>query len=244
MLFVQNLKRLAIFHHMFTAKAGRKADIYFTSMAFQIPALAKYASLIESHIPALAEETQFLSPNAHPAAELYEMFVDSRLLVAMRPPLVLSLWAIYESGVCEISEALRTLGISKDSLLTLTRVSIPIRNRTFTRVAKWFFHAKLQVSLFPSNKIASKVQQLETIRNILIHGNGVRTATKENDWKKLKQMVLVSKGLDVSNNYLQIAPEYLAEQIRHIDEAAKHIVEAARAQLEQHGVVPRSSSAV
>ncbi len=179
-------------------KAG-PYDFRFVEIFHELYALEDYIDSVESHLPDLIErekEKAYQSRSNKESIEwhqneqaLYEL-IEEVLPRYFRNPIVVTLWAIFESAVIEIAkevQAQQCLPIALDD----------IRGDFLERTNKYFNH----IIKFPIDARGNSWQHLRKLyllRNALAHGNGRLDNIKNQEELKTRL------GLDKANSEVAI----------------------------------------
>jgi len=174
-------------------------DLRFVEIFHELYALEDYMNSIESQLPDLIEKEKEKSYQSRPENDsiewqekeqaLYELIEDV-LPRYFRNPIVVTLWAIFESAIIEIAKEIK----DQQSLpITLDDITGDFPERT----NKYFNH----VIKFPIDVRGSSWQHLRKLyllRNAIAHGNGRLDNIKNQE--KLKTKL----GLDRENSEVTV----------------------------------------
>lgn len=228
-------------------RAIRNADLYFTVPFAELTALREYHELIEANLSSLIEGRGFPSWDGDPAtsgaavtAQLHQWIVDGMLPTVLRGPLLLSLWAIYESTLVEMAEFLRgplqvPHGLLDAPSNTPRTVKQPRRKDFITR-ARFYYEAELGLRLFPTQSVEQSIRSLYLLRNALAHAGGRKWGSKKGDWEALSRWAARKRGIDVTRGVVAVEADFVREQIQLTHGATDHIVKQVRDKLEVLGL--------
>lgn len=232
------------------ARQGRYADYYFAVTNLEIVALREYHALIESRLPAFIEEFEVAHDEVTSADDVRGMLarwqVEAMMPSVLRNPLLISLWAIYESALVEIGVTLQNHRGLGYSLLTNTHELPQGLDASFIKKwdkkkdlfsrAKLYFEGELGFSLYPSPAAERDMRALNSLRNTLAHANGRKGAQSSTKWDELSRLFKAKAGIDMSNGGVTVEAGFVQQQIDVVQNVVSHLITQARDELHRLGV--------
>jgi hypothetical protein len=138
-----------------------------------------------------------------------------------RGPFLMTLWAIYESGVKEVARFVKRI---KKVELDIDE----IRDSDVRGQAKRYFEAVLDVRFASDPARAGDLGKLYKLRNAFAHANG-RTASLRSDVRKTVESMIEEGHLDESLGYVIPTKAYLASACDTVHFELTKLVEGALA---------------
>ena len=207
-------------------------DLRFAEFFHELYALQDYIDSIESQLPDLIikekkkahEKLSKLNYEDDPfeyqafEREAYEL-VEDVLPRYFRNPIIVTLWAIFESGIIEIAKEVkdqRNLPISlKD-----------INGDFLERTNKYFNHV-IEIPIEIRGKSWQQIRTLYLLRNAIAHCNGrVENIRNDSNRKKIEQ--LESKGISTINGNVMCSPDFINESHKIVLEFLTDLTEIVR----------------
>lgn len=225
-------------------KPIRDIDFFFAGASWELAALQHYHELIESNLPQLSnarrlpgwEEGGQITQNI--GMEQFRQTMLSGMLPSMlRAPLMLSLWAIYESTLIEMAEFLRVraglpFGLAKSDIPK----HIKLQSSGILGRALHIYEVELGLSLFGDPQMEEGIRNFYRLRNLLAHAGGHRVSAKPADWENVNDWASQQSGLDLSGNVVRVEAEFVRLQIIRVGNATRHIVQQVRERLPILGI--------
>jgi hypothetical protein len=153
--------------------------------------------------------------------ELYELTVNL-LPRFFRSPILVSLWAIYESAASQIANDLQQRG---SYALRLRDIK---GDNSFDSLQKYYAHV-LHFELFREKSTADILEMLLVLRNAIAHGNGRKDAVNENYWRKIQVWQKSGKGILADDDYLTYTPQFIEEMLNVVNESLSDLIIRAKA---------------
>lgn len=228
-------------------KPIREIDVYFTTASWQLAALRHYHELIERELPSIIRarglpgwDGEGPAPGKVVVAQFHQTLIDGMLPGVLRGPLLLSLWAVYESTLIEIAEFLR---VPANLSFGLTDVKIPKHiqpqpNGILNR-ALHVYEKELGLTLFIDEQMQTHIRGFYGLRNILAHAGGIMRSSKPADWNKVVTWASQHPGLDFSHGRILIEADFVRVQMELIASATQHIIQQVRQKLPELGIARR-----
>lgn len=225
-------------------KPIRDIDLYFTNASWELATLGHYHELMERELPSLLSARGHAAWNGDGPApghiaigHFHQSLVDSMLPSVLRGPLLLSLWAVYESTLIEMVEFLRTpAGLSFGLAERKVPKNVKLPSLGIIDRARHLYEVELRLSLFADQQMEAQVRGFYALRNVLAHAGGRRRSSKGADWRSVKEWASHQSGLDLRGDSAWIEAEFVGVQISQIGSATRHIVQQVRHKLHELGV--------
>lgn len=205
-------------------------DLRFAEMFYELYALEDYIDSIESQLPVLIEKEKEKAYQNMPEYDSIEWHQREQSLYALiedvipryfRNPIVVTLWAIFESAIIEIAKEIKD---QQGLPITLDDITGDFLERT----NKYFNH----IIKFPIDVRGSSWQHFRKfylLRNAFAHGNGRLDNIKNQD--KLKYKL----GLDKENAEVMItdgniicSPNFIKNTLRVVLDFLRNITEKVK----------------
>lgn len=205
-------------------------DLRFAEMFYELYALEDYIDSIESQLPVLIEKEKEKAYQNMPEYDSIEWHQREQSLYALiedvipryfRNPIIVTLWAIFESAIIEIAKEIKD---QQGLPITLDDITGDFLERT----NKYFNH----IIKFPIDVRGSSWQHFRKfylLRNAFAHGNGRLDNIKNQD--KLKYKL----GLDKENAEVMItdgniicSPNFIKNTLRVVLDFLRNITEKVK----------------
>lgn len=226
----------------------REVDLYFTRPSWELAALRHYHELVERNLESLISARGLPpwcgdgpAPGRVAVAQVHQhqLMVDSMLPMVLRGPLLVSLWAAYESTLIEIAEFLRVrVGIPFSLLDRPNKVPAHVKPswRGMIDRARHYYDVELHLHLFPDQITEDQIRGFYGLRNILAHAGGRRRSCIPSDWNNTKAWAAQQPGLDMVGDLTIIDADFVRAQISGVETATQHLVQQVRAKIEVLGI--------
>lgn len=210
-------------------------DFRFLDLGLELLALKDYATLVERELPVLAESARdrlfddWLGPNADEqeidwAQSAVTVFTEYELPRMLRSPILVQLWAIYESAANRVAHTLRERGNH-----SLTLRDINGRN-DLDKLEKYFEHV-LHFPLFNDEETRNHLEMLRVLRNAISHSNGrIDDAFKErkkDDWRKIRNWAAADPGISLDVGYLDLSAEFVQRVLEKVGTSMDNLIDRA-----------------
>lgn len=151
--------------------------------------------------------------------EHYEVdrLTDFLLPRFFRSPFLVSLYAVYESGVTEVAAL-----IKKRKRLS---ISINDLRGDFLERAKKYFKDVIDFPLYSDNKAWQRINMFVEIRHAIAHANGRIEMLKSNTKKKLKSWEKQNIGISLMDGYIIFEERFLRETLSLVSASLNDLVE-------------------
>jgi hypothetical protein len=134
-----------------------------------------------------------------------------------RGPFLVSLWAVYESGVYEIANDKR-----KEQGIGLKLQDI---KGSFPENAKKYFKHVLKTPLCNDNTLWQELMRLSDLRNLLAHGNGKLESIKNiKDWKKFYKWEDDNIGITFYMGLLILSKDFLQRSYDNVKQSLEDLM--------------------
>ncbi len=207
-------------------------DFRFVEIEREISALGDFLPTIERQVAHLIEEDRRATENeirkdgaddneAHDYYRIHEDNAENVFPRLVRVPLIISLWACYESAILEIAkERQKALG---------ARLSLRnIQGDSFLERAKMYFDAVLNEVLDSRDYRLTALADLSAIRNVLAHGNGQTHAISEERLTKLQPILRRHPTVLVDDEYLRVSKEFIDQGYEAVAGSLTELIQRIR----------------
>lgn len=191
-------------------------DFRLVDVTFELFALADHLDLIESQIENIQREERITlekifrksnispaDPEWHEATQNFNRRFDFLLPRTFRGPFLISLYAVYESSVTEIS---RMIQLAEKQFISL----YDLRGDFLDRSKKYFNHI-LKFDLCTDNTVWQRIKMLSELRNAYAHVNGRLEMLNPGSRKKIKNWEKQNIGIENYNGYLVVHADITRE---------------------------------
>jgi hypothetical protein len=207
-------------------------DFRFVEIEYELWALQEYIRTLESQLPLLETQEQeklrerireqdYDESDANIEYQQYYDLIERMLPRFFRSPVLVTLWAIYESAIKEIASYIKEK--QKCSLDIQD-----IRGDTLGRTKKYYDHV-LKFPLITSDQTWEYLEMLLVLRNALAHGNGRKDAIKNDTWKKIEKWQKAKTGVVVEDDYLIFTASFVQEAFTIVSDALRDLIQRTRA---------------
>lgn len=206
-------------------------DFRFVELFHELYALEDFIASVESQLPDLIkreEEKAFdmLKEKGYEnnpiernqiEQQLYEL-IEETLPRYFWGPLLVTLWAIFESGLIEIAREV------KDQQNQLIKLN-DIRGNALERSDKYFNHI-LKLNLNTEDESWEHLKMFCVLRNALAHANGrVDNLTNEKDINKINKWSKDGIGISQTNGVLVFTSEFVKKTFSIVFEVIKDLTD-------------------
>lgn len=208
-------------------------DFRFIEIEYELSSLSRYRERLEEQLSSIEDQeylrlkAQVLSAESMDAAdrqfatEEVEDLVEAVLPRIFRGSYLVSLWAVFESGIVEIADYLS--GAKK----------LPLRLRDvrgsnlFDQWDKFYSH----VANYPldlKDGLRESMCELHVVRNAYAHSNGRIDRMNEKMGRIVQQMCAKECGLSQYSGVLLASREYAENMTQHVEKALSGLVRRIR----------------
>jgi hypothetical protein len=208
-----------------------EVDFRFIEIEYEIWALQEYFATTERQLPVLIEQERKRIreelKNADDETwdlvhqELYDL-TENVLPRFFRAPIVVALWAIYESGTTEVANYLQKAGGHNLGLRDL-------KGKNTLDTARKYFDNILKFPLYTDESVKEQFEMLLILRNAIAHGNGRKDAVNENYWKKIQIWENEGKGISSVGDYLAFSSSFVEEMLKVVSNSLRDLIGRTRA---------------
>lgn len=138
----------------------------------------------------------------------------------LRNPFLVGLWAAYENGVKEIGDDLKR---TTESMLGIRDV----RGDDFIDGARKYYSV-VGVPLDLDPKRLDRLRDISKLRNIIAHANGEQRSVGADKWKAVESVVGRVPTVTVTDGYLILSAEYIAEAYRDVSDSLGDLIDRVR----------------
>ena len=203
-------------------------DFRFFAIAQELGSLKDYFRTTEQQLPLLAENAQEqlfqeLAPDEDSHSDISRFahrFAEDVLPRFFRSPILVALWAIYESGTNEIACYLQQQGGQRLGLRDIKG------NSEFDRIDK-YFERVLGLPLITDTPAREHIELLLLLRNAIAHGNGREGAVNQNSWNKIKSWERRISGLSTDYGYVMFSEAFVGELLTIVGNSLCDLIERA-----------------
>lgn len=204
-------------------------DFRFFEIAQELGSLKDYFRTTEQQLPVLAEHAQEQLFEELGADEdsyrdvswFAHRFAEDVLPRFFRSPILVALWAIYESGTNEIADYLQKQGGHALGLRDIKGKS------EFDRINK-YFQRVLGLTLITDTSAREHIELLLLLRNAIAHGNGREGPVKPVYWNKIKSWERRVEGLSTDYGYVTFSGAFVAEMLTIVGNSLDDLIERAK----------------
>lgn len=206
-------------------------DYRFTEIESELYAVEQHRRALEDQLPAILDSQRLrirdelkLEYGPEEGELRYQeetwvdVFIDYELPRLIRYPILVSLWAVYESAVFRIAKELQK---SRGHAIGLNDLRGGVLER-----AKKYFEYVLTFPLTATDAELKWVGMLSLIRNAIAHGNGRRDAVRADIWKSIESWN--QRGIETDLEYLALSAEFVSEMVEVIDKSLSDLIQRTR----------------
>jgi hypothetical protein len=208
---------------------GITIDFRFFEIGHEIYSLQEYFRTTEQQLPLLADKAyqQLLDEMADEVnfggvSSYAHEFGENVLPRFFRSPVLVALWAIYESATTEIAKVLQ-----KENNHSLRLQDIKGDN-TLDTIRKYFEHV-LKFPLINDENTREHLEMLLILRNAIAHGNGRKDAVNERYWRKIKGWQKDGKGVSTDQDYLTFSADFIEDMLTVVGDSLFDLIERVKA---------------
>jgi hypothetical protein len=211
-----------------------RVDFRFVEILNELYALEQFMDCVESQLPDLIKKEE---EKAHEMLrdqgtdideferdqinrKLYSL-IDEVLPRYFRTPILVSLWAIFESAIIEIAEEVKN---QQKQVIKLNDINGDLLERT----NKYFNHI-IKISVNTEDNSWQHLRMFYTLRNAIAHANGrLDNIKSEKDIEKIKQWSKAGIGIDSVNGTLNFSSEFVRKTYSVIFEVIKTLTDQVK----------------
>lgn len=192
-----------------------KIDFRFIDLEHEVWSLGKYREVLEEQLTLAKGQALQRAHDTERQADLGE--ADRELAIAQayvlgeevlprfyRGPFLITLWAVFESGITEVA----------DYLAEMKGISIKLRDiKGSNQRDQWtkFYTHVAEYPLQLKEVTWQRFEELRQVRNVLAHSNGRLDRLADDRRKKIEQWCAEGRGLRSYHDLLHISAEYVRE---------------------------------
>lgn len=210
-------------------------DFRFIDIEYELGALDDYIKLLEEQLGGLIEQEQRHfdakiqkeiyqideAERQFAYQELYE-HIEHLLPRFFRNPLLVTLWATFESAIIEIAEYLRN---GKELKLRIS----DIRGDSFLKQARKYYDHILNFSLCVKPEPLGRLEMLRILRNAVAHSNSrINAVRSDEDRKKIGAWVDQKVGISLKFQTLIFSEKFIKEAYITINETLTELLSRVR----------------
>jgi len=210
-------------------------DFRFVEIFHELYAIEDYINSIEAQLPCLIERGKERSQNDRPQndpfewqqkeQELYEL-IEEVIPRYFRNPIVVTLWAVFESAIIEISKEIKD---QKELSITLDDIRDDFLDRT-----KLYYNQILKFPLDVRGASWQHFRKFYRIRNAIAHGNGRLDNIKEpKNRKKIYKYEEESIGIFVLGGNIVCSPIFIRNTHSFVLKYLEEVTERVRKECPQ-----------
>jgi len=168
--------------------------------------------LAESELDGINDEYEYQA-----ISRWIDEFVEETVPRLYRSPLLIELWAVFESGVTEIAKYLQK---EQGHLLSINDLRA---NNDFDRARK-YYQVVLHLPLITSDQVKERLDILVLVRHALAHGNGRIEVIKENSLKKIQTWEKSNGELSTDGQYLNFTSAFIESMADAVKTALEDLI--------------------
>ena len=207
-------------------------DFRFVELEHELDSLSTFREVFEEQLN-FVEDQQRIRLNARfasaewddadrqVASQEVDFLVEEVLPRFFRGPFLISLWAVFESGMIELA----------DYLAEKKQLPLKLRDirgcNPFDQWNKYYTHVA-GYSLGFDESTRQKLEELRLVRNALAHANGRIDLVKQRDREKLEMWCAEDRGLHTRFHLLIFSVEYTREAEVLVTEALSGLLSRVR----------------
>lgn len=168
--------------------------------------------LIESELDGTNDEYEYQA-----ISTWIDEFVEETVPRLYRSPLLIELWAVFESGVTEIAKYLQKEQAHSLSINDLRA------NNDFDRARK-YYQDVLHLPLITSDQVKERLDILVLVRHALAHRNGRIEVIKEDSLKKIQTWEKSNGELSTDGHYLNFTSAFIESMAAAVKTALEDLI--------------------
>jgi hypothetical protein len=205
-------------------------DIRFVEIEIELDVLNEYRRGLEHQLPSIIRaETARLEVELAEIEDYervsYEawiaQFTERDLPRFFRSPILVALWAIFESSIRKIAGHLQ-----KEGSHSLKPDDIRGTN-DFDKYEKYYAHI-LEFPLVKAKEMRSNLQGLLLVRNAIAHTNGEVAMIKDSNLKKINEWSKTVQGISIQAGYLHFTADFVEKMISVVTAVLTDLVSRVR----------------
>jgi hypothetical protein len=210
-------------------------DFRLIEVEAELAALGEYLFALEAQLIYLRDQkrVQTLADLRQTGSEDDDVEIDLahqelRLLVehtypkSFRGTFVVSLWAVYESGISEVADFLRRRIGATETLAELRRGSI-------LRRAERYYKDVLGFPLHPDPGVWASLTELYAVRNAYAHANGRLSAMDAHVRETIDRLIGEQVGVSADLGDILLTEDYIRHVYSLVNAQVRDLVRRARA---------------
>jgi hypothetical protein len=203
-------------------------DVRFGGIQHELFAIEQHRLVSEAELPSILEAARErlrgeVTLDDDPDYVQYELtsidrFIDEDMPRFFRYPILISLWAIYESAAMDISNEIRK---NVNQPLTIQDLT----GDKLEKIKKYFGHV-LNFPLVSDEESLRYLRMLLTLRNALAHGNGREDAIKPKGWEIIQKWN--EPGIGTEYGFLTFTAEFIQEMVEMVSASLTDLIERVK----------------
>lgn len=207
-----------------------RVDFRFIEIFHELCALEDYMNSVEAQLPELIENEKKKAFDNRPKdpfewqekeKELYELIEDV-LPRFFRNPIVVTLWAVFESAIIEIAREIKD------------QVTVPITlddiNGDFLKKTNQYFNYIVKFPIDVRGRSWQQLRKLHLLRNAIAHGNGrIDNIKNPQDRKTIFKWEDEDSGISTMGGNIVCSSAFISESFKVIFNFLQDVTERVKA---------------
>ena len=207
-------------------------DFRFMAIEAELSVIVEHSESIERELPGLiTNERERLEAELTGSDEdeyvrqsmihQIDEFADEMLPGLYRSPILVALWAIFESAILEIATYLQKEGGHRLGVDDLRGENV------FARARKYYEHI-LAFPLIESDRMTEELNVLLFVRNAIAHVNGRIEVIKARDLEKIRAWEKTQGGIRTDGQYLTFTGEFVQRMSNAVKASLDDLIKRVR----------------
>ena len=207
-----------------------RVDFRFIEIFHELYALEDYMNSVEAQLPELIANEKKKAHDSKPndpiewqqkEQELYELIEDV-LPRFFRNPIVVTLWAVFESAIIEIAKEI------KDQLAA--PITLDDINGDFLKRTNQYFNYIVEFPIDVRGRFWQQLRKLHLLRNAIAHGNGRLDNIKNpQDRKTIFKWEKEGSGISTAGGNIVCSPPFISETFKVVFDFLQDVTERVKA---------------
>lgn len=201
-----------------------RVDFRFIEVEYELFVLKRHIHLVEEELERIRAQVsgQFDTSKTQCEEIQYErdrlqQLTDLDLPLFFRGPIVVSLWAIFESATREIADEIGRKEECGIALKDIKGGALDCRIKYFDKILKF--------SISRDGVELERLDSLYDIRNCIAHNNGRLNAMPEHKRTRIKHIATCNtEGLEISSDYLLLKSAFVYQSFYLVDRVLKDLI--------------------
>jgi hypothetical protein len=205
-------------------------DIRFAKFEAELFVIVEYSEAIERQLPLtinkeierLEDEITGADDWERPSTQRWiQQYTEEELPRLFRAPIIVALWAVFESAILEVAKHLQKEGRHSLGIEDLRGENV------FVRAEKYYDH----ILHFPLIKVehSEAIEMLLVVRNVIAHINGRIEAIKIRNLQKIRSWEHLHGGISTDLEYLSFTAEFVEDMAYAVKASLEDLITRVRA---------------